>query len=102
MISLDAPWLAVSVNALGSFAVCLLGPVQMTPVYNLAAVSPCALRFHIAAEGGWDIGCGAGCLTAALLVAQGAALASVLPLAFVGLLGMLLLLRRYYLRLGAW
>lgn len=101
-LSLDTPWLAVSANALGAFAACLLGPVQMVPVYNLAAVSPCALRFHIAAEGGWDVGCATGCLTAAALIASGAPLASVIPLAFVGLLGMLLLLRRYYLRLALW
>ncbi len=101
-LSLDSPWLAVSANALGSFALILMGPVQMVPVYNLAAVSPCALRFHIAAEGGWDVGCATGCLTAAALIAAGVPLAAVIPLAFVGLAAMALLLRRYYLRLALW
>jgi MFS transporter, DHA1 family, inner membrane transport protein len=31
-------------------------PSWMTPVYNQAKVSPCMLRFQVAAEAGWDIG----------------------------------------------
>ena len=77
--SVGTPWLAVAANALGAFASCLMVPAQMTPVYNLAKASPCALRFHVAAEGGWDLGHIAGCLCAALLVAHGAALGSVIP-----------------------
>ena len=30
-------------------------------VYNLARQSPCALRFHVVAEGGWDLGMAVGC-----------------------------------------
>lgn len=101
-LSLDTPWLAVSANALGALASCLLVPAQMTPVYNLAKESPCALRFHIAAEGGWDVGGIAGCLAAAALIAWGAPLAAVIPLGFLGWAGQAFLLRRYYVRLGAW
>jgi DHA1 family inner membrane transport protein len=100
--SLGTPWLAVAANGASAIAWCLMAPVQMVPVYNLAKLSPCALRFHIASEGGWDIGCFTGCLVAAGLVAWGAPLASVIPLGFVGVLGKILLLRRYYLRLGGW
>lgn len=100
--SVGTPWLAVAANALGAFASCLMVPAQMTPVYNLAKASPCALRFHVAAEGGWDLGHIAGCLSAALLIAHGAALGSVIPIAFLGVAGQVFLLRRYYLRLGAW
>jgi hypothetical protein len=101
-VSVGTPWLAVAVNALSALASCLLGPAQMVPVYNLAKASPCALRFHVAAEGGWDIGCFSGCLVAAALVAQGATLSAVIMLAFLGWAGQLVLLRRYYLRLAAW
>jgi MFS transporter, DHA1 family, inner membrane transport protein len=101
-LSLGTPLLAVGANALGAFAGCLLGPAQMTPTYNLAKASPCALRFHVAAEGGWDVGCVSGCLTAALLIAHGASLSGVIPIAFLGVAGQLFLLRRYYLRLDAW
>ncbi len=100
--SLGTPWLAVAANALGALASCLLVPAQMTPVYNLASVSPCALRFHVAAEGGWDIGCGTACLVAAAFIAYGAPLSHVIPLGFLGLAGQVLLLRRYYVRLRAW
>jgi len=100
--SLGTPWLAVAANAAGAIAGCLLAPVQMVPIYNLAQRSPCALRFHIAAEGGWDIGCFTGCLAAAGWVASGASLATVIPLGFLGLLGQIVLLRRYYRRLDAW
>jgi hypothetical protein len=77
------PALAVATNALGATAAPMLVPVLMTRVYNLAQASPCPLRFHIATEGGWDIGCGTGCLAAAGLLALGASpgLATLLALA---------------------
>jgi MFS transporter len=98
--SLATPWLAVSANALGAVASCLLIPVQMVPVYNLAKLSPCTLRFHIAAEGGWDVGCFAGCVTTAGLIQLGAPLASVMLLGFVAVGAMVMLLGRYYRRLA--
>ncbi len=101
-VSVGTPWLAVTANALGALASCLLAPAQMVPVYNLAKASPCALRFYVAAEGGWDIGCVSGCLVTAALVAQGSTLSTVIALAFLGWAGQLALLRRYYLRLAAW
>ena len=101
-LSLGTPWLAVGANALGAFASCLLGPAQMVPVYNLAKKSPCALRFHVAAEGGWDIGCGSGCLLSALLISCGVPLPAVILCAFLAVAAQSFLLRRYYVRLGGW
>ncbi|HTO69986.1 MAG TPA: hypothetical protein VMR31_09020 [Myxococcota bacterium] len=101
-LSVGTPWLAVAANAVGALTVCLLGPAQMVPVYNLAKASPCALRFHVAAEGGWDVGCASGCLVAAFLVSHGAPLGSVMLLAFVGVAGQVFLLRRTYVRMEAW
>jgi MFS transporter, DHA1 family, inner membrane transport protein len=49
-------------------------PVMMTPLYNLSKSSECPLRFHIKSEGGWDIGCGAGCAIAAAAVYSGLSL----------------------------
>lgn len=100
-VSLGTPWLAVGANALGALASCLLIPALMTAVYNLAKASPCALRFHIAAEGGWDAGCAAGCLTAAALAAYGAKLSMLIVLGFIGLAASVVLLRRYYAKSGA-
>jgi hypothetical protein len=94
--SLGTPWLAIGANALGSLAICLQVPAMMTAVYNLAKASPCALRFHIATEGGWDTGCAACCLTAAALAAYGAPLSVLIALGFPGLAASTVLLRRYY------
>jgi hypothetical protein len=41
----------------------------MTVVYNEAKVSPCPLRFHFAAGGGWDVGATAACLVSAAICA---------------------------------
>ena len=99
--SLGTPWLAVGANAFGALSACLQVPALMTAVYNLAKASPCPLRFHIAAEGGWDAGCAAGCLTAAALAAAGISLAFALVLALLGTAASVFLLRRYYARSGA-
>jgi MFS transporter len=88
--------LAVVANALGALVVCLYMPTLMTAVYNQAKRSPCTLRFHVATEGGWDIGCASGCLVAAILSAAGAPLSSGILLALPGMALSLFLLRRYY------
>jgi len=82
-LSVGTPWLAVAA------------------IYNLAKHSPCALRFHIAAEGGWDAGCLLGCLAAAALIAQGVPLSQVIPLGFLGWAVQLVLLSRLYARSDA-
>ena len=88
--------LAVTANALGA----LIGPIYigtlMTAVYNLAKRSPCPLRFHVATEGGWDIGCAGAALTAAALSAAGAPLSVGILTSFLGVAAATFLLRRYY------
>lgn len=49
------PRLAVLANLLGALGACLYIPTLMTAVYTLAKRFPCALRFHVATEGGWDL-----------------------------------------------
>ncbi len=71
-------------------------PVLMARVYNLAKASPCPLRFHIAAEGGWDMGCGAGCLAAAGLTAVGAPLSAPMALGLPAAAAAVLMLTRSY------
>jgi DHA1 family inner membrane transport protein len=88
--------LAVLANALATVAALLLEPVMMARVYNLAKASPCPLRFHMATEGGWDVGCCAGCLTAAALSATHISLSVSILLALAGgALGLWLLLHSY-------
>jgi hypothetical protein len=68
----------------------------MTAVYNQAKRSICTLRFHVAAEGSWDVGAASGCLLAALLSALGAPISVALLLPLPGAAALFVLLRRYY------
>ena len=90
------PALAVAANACGAFVSCLYMPTMMTPVYNLAKQAPCALRFHVATEGGWDVGASAACLLASGLMTLGAPLSVALALSFIGIIASTILLLRYY------
>lgn len=96
--SLGSAEFAVAANALGALVSCVLIPAQMTPVYNMAKTSPCVLRFHIAAEGGWDVGCFAAALAAAALASAGVSLAFAILLAVPAVSAIALLLRGYYAR----
>jgi DHA1 family inner membrane transport protein len=94
-VSVDLPWLAVIANAPSA----LLGPLLLpasTAFYNLAKASPCPMRFHMATEGGWDLGCIAASVLAAALIAGGVSLSLVMLLALLPLGLVTLLLRRYY------
>jgi hypothetical protein len=87
---------AVLTNALGSLGACLYIPTLMTAVYTQAKRSPCALRFHVATEGGWDAGGASGLLAAALLTALGVPLWASILLSLAGVATMVVMLRRYY------
>lgn len=94
--SLGSPWLAVAANALGAMLWPLLGPTIGACSHNLAKASPCAFRFHMGTEGGWDVGAIAASMTAALLVRLGAPLTVPLLMALLGVAGSVAFLRRYY------
>jgi hypothetical protein len=66
--------LAVIANACGALVGCIYVPALGTAIYNQAKRSPCALRFHIAAEGGWDLGGATASLISAALLWLGAPL----------------------------
>lgn len=90
------PMLAVAANALGALAGCLYVPTMMTAVYTQAKRSPCILRFHVASEGGWDIGGASGLLTIALMVHLGLPLSFGVLTALLGAVAAFVQLRRYY------
>ncbi|MET0275050.1 MAG: hypothetical protein ABW360_18840 [Phenylobacterium sp.] len=94
--SAGLPWLAVSAHALGGFSLALLSPVLSTANYNLAKASPCPLRFHMATEAAWDVGCFSACLLGAALAAGGVPLAAMTLLGLPALAATVRLLRRYY------
>ncbi len=93
---LDQPALAVVANALGALVMCLYAPTLMTAVYNTSKSAPCTLRFHVAAEGGWDAGGTLSCLIAATMIHFGAPLPVVILLALAGVAASFVLLRKYY------
>jgi MFS family permease len=94
--ALREPILAVAANALASIGSCLYAPTLMTAVYNQAKRAPCTLRFHVATEGGWDIGAASGLLIAALLISFGTPIPLVLLLPLIGLAAAFVQLRDYY------
>lgn len=90
------PAAAILANAAGAIVVALYTPTMMTAVYNLSKSSPCTLRFHIAAEGGWDAGGASGCLMAAGLIWMGAPFSAAIAAALIGTVSAFILLRRVY------
>lgn len=94
--SLDSPWLAAGANALGALVMPLIIPPLASAAYNLAKASPCPLRFQIATEAGWDVGCGAACLGTAGLTAAGVPLSVPILLALPGIVATVALLWRHY------
>jgi len=93
--SLGSPALAVIANALGALLGLLLLP-STTVIYNLAKASPCPMRFHMATEAGWDVGCATACLIAAALAASGTPLSSAIVLALPAVAALGLILWRFY------
>jgi hypothetical protein len=98
--SLAAPWLAVAANALGSVLIPILSPTIGGATYNLAKASPCSLRFQVAGEAGWDLGCAAACGVAAALLSLGAPIWLAILLGVFGLSGGAAQLWRMYLKLA--
>ena len=98
--SIDMAALAVVANVLGALIGCLYVPTLMTAMYNQAKRSPCPLRFHVATEGGWDIGGASGCVAAATLSALGAPLSTTILLGLAGAALGQFLLQRYYAGVG--
>jgi hypothetical protein len=91
----NAP-LAVVANAIGALIACLYVPPLATAIYNQAKRSPCTLRFHIAVEGGWDLGGAAASLIAAALLWLGAPLGACILMSLASVPVSFVLLRRYY------
>ena len=81
------PSLALAANVAAALAWPLYATAFNSRVYTLARQSPCPLRFHIVAEGGWDMGTCLSCLTAAALLQAGFGFS--LPLS-IGVLGCVL------------
>ena len=91
----NAP-LAVFANAAGALVSCLYVPALGTAIYNQAKRSPCTLRFHIAAEAGWDLGGASALLIAAGLLSAGLPIGTGILLSLLGAMAAFHLLRTYF------
>lgn len=94
--SFQTPWAAILANALGALVSPVILPALMTPVYNISKQSACPLRFHVITEGGWDLGCAAGCLLAAVLLTAGMSFVVPILMGLAGLGAAYMLVRPYY------
>jgi MFS transporter, DHA1 family, inner membrane transport protein len=92
------PALAVFANAVSALGGCLYFPTMMAVVYTLAKAAPCTLRFHVAADAGWDLGGATGLMASAILIWLGAPLWTVLLLGLLGIMSQFVLLRAHYAR----
>jgi hypothetical protein len=96
--SLGNPHAAIAANVIGTFAICFYVPTLMAPLYNLAKASPCTLRFHVATESAWDVGCVIASLLAAAVAGAGMSLAWIVLLTVPATAGQVWLLTRHYRR----
>lgn len=95
-VSVGSAPLAVLANASGALVTCLYVPVLGTSIYNQAKRSPCTLRFHIAAEAGWDLGGAGALLMAAGLLLAGVPIGTCIMLSLLGAMASFHLLRTYF------
>jgi len=95
-VSVGSAPLAVLANASGALVACLYVPVLGTAIYNQAKRSPCTLRFHIAAEAGWDLGGASALLIAAGLLLAGVPIGTCILLSLLGAMAAFHLLRTYF------
>jgi hypothetical protein len=92
------PLLAIMATALGALVVPMTSTAMLAPLYAMARQSPCVLRFSMATEGGWDLGCAAACLIAAAMLAGGASFRLPILLGLAAIAMMAWMLGRWYAR----
>lgn len=65
------PLPALIATALGALVAPMLATAMLSPLYAMAQRSQCTLRFNMATEGGWDLGCSTAALVAATILHLG-------------------------------
>lgn len=100
-LALNSPWAAIAASALGAMVGPMTATALLLPLYTMARESGCVLRFTMATEGGWDLGCVLACLMAAALLQAGHGFQLPVLLALAGIAWIALLLRRWYAAGGA-
>lgn len=80
-----SPLPALVATALGALATPMLATAMLSPLYAMAKRSSSTLRFNMATEGGWDLGCSVACLAAAAALASGMGYALPIMLGLAGI-----------------
>lgn len=94
------PLLAIGATALGALVAPMTATAMLAPLYAMARQSRCTLRFNMATEGGWDLGCSAACLVAAAILAMDGGFSGPILSGLAALAAIAALLRRWYVSAG--
>lgn len=92
------PIAAIAATALGALVSPITQVALLAPLYVMARRSACPLRFAMATEAGWDLGCALACMLAAGVLALGASYAWPILSGLVGVATVTLMLARWYAR----
>ncbi|MFM2370545.1 MAG: hypothetical protein RIS85_267 [Pseudomonadota bacterium] len=95
-----SPLPALIATALGALAAPMLATAMLSPLYAMAQRSRCTLRFNMATEGGWDLGCSVACLVAAVVLASGKGYSLPIAMGLLGTSAIALGLTHWYRRLA--
>ena len=90
------PVAAVAATALGAVVSPITQVALLAPLYAMARRSACPLRFAMATEAGWDLGCALACMIAAGALALGASYAWPILTGLIGVATVTLMLARWY------
>lgn len=100
-VAFDMPLAAIVATALGALVTPMAATAMLSPLYDMARRSACTLRFNMATEGGWDLGCSAACLAAAALLELGAGFRVPILCGVVAVAAIWRMLFIWYARAGA-
>lgn len=93
-----APATAVAATAFGALVTPLTQVALLPPLYAMARHSDCPLRFAMATEAGWDLGCATACLAAAASLTLGTGYRPPILIAVAAIALVVILLRQWYAR----
>lgn len=90
------PLAAVLATALGAIVSPVTQVALLAPLYAMARAAPCPLRFAMATEAGWDLGCTLACVLAAGALTLGAGWTWPILSGLVGVATVTIMLARWY------
>ena len=92
------PVAAVAATALGAVVTPITQVALLAPLYAMARRSACPLRFAMATEAGWDLGCALACMLAAGALALGTSYTWPILAGLPGVATVTVMLARWYAR----